>query len=233
MQAQLHCPNCNTAIKSEDINISQVVAKCSNCHTVFSFSEQLLQSGRERPEVLLPDGMDALKLMSELDIRFKWRKSMSGFLIFFTIFWNAIVIPMTLVALFTGAFEMLLFMSLHILIGVSMLYYTIAVFVNTTYIIVDHGKISIEHRPLKIPFYPNREIPSRNVEQIYTYKYESSKTNGRPNYSFAVQAKLKNGSEVKLLKGLKNANQAQYIEQEIERFLRIKDMPVEEEYLGG
>ena len=45
-----------------------------------------------------------------------------------------------------------------------------------------------------------------------------------------VYLTLKSGLEVKLLKGLKTAEQAQYIEQEIERFLKISDELVDGEY---
>ena len=123
-------------------------------------------------------------------------------------------------------------MSLHILIGVGLLYYMAALFVNTTYVVVDHYNLTIEHRPLKMPFYPGRTIPSRDIDQIYIHKYVASRTNGQPNYAFGVQALLKTGENIKLLKGLRNANQAQYIEQEIEKFLKIKDRAVEEEFKG-
>lgn len=233
MQVQLDCPNCTTAIRYDDINIEKMVAKCSKCNSVFSFDKQITLPGRQKTEILLPDGVDALHLFSELDIRISWRKSLSGFFLFFTIFWNAIVLPMALFALASGAYEMLIFMSIHIFIGVSFLYYLIATLVNTTYIIVDDYNLTIEHRPLKVPFYPRRDIPASEIDQIFTDKYVAGKTNGRPNYAFAIQALLKNNEKVKLLKSLKHPDQALYVEQEIEKFLKIKDRPVENEYKGS
>ena len=83
----LKCPSCATDIQSKDINIELALAKCSNCHAVFSIQEELPPPVRQKPEVFLPNEMEVLKLRSELEILMKWRKTSSiGFLMFFTIF---------------------------------------------------------------------------------------------------------------------------------------------------
>jgi hypothetical protein len=43
---------------------------------------------------------------------------------------------------------------------------------------------------------------------------------------------LKNKDRLQLVKGLRSHSQGLYIEQQIERFLKIDDKPVEEEWRG-
>ena len=125
---------------------------------------------------------------------------------------------------------MLLFTSIHSLIGIGLIYYILSVLLNKTYVLVSKREISIEHRPLRIPFYPNRNISSRDVDQLFIQKYVSSKTNGRPNHAFSVLARMKTGSDITLVKGLRQPEQATFVEQQIEKFLLIEDRSVEEEW---
>jgi len=229
---QLSCPNCNKRILAEDINLDKMAAKCSNCDHVFFFEGELSRSTYKKPEVYLPPGIEAFSFLSELNIELDWKQSKSGFLTFFTIFWNALLVPFVVVAITTGAYEMLLAISLHLLVGISLLYYMLTIFLNKTYIVVDRYHVDIEHKPLHLPFYPDRHISVSELDQIHIEKYVASTTNNRPNYAFAVIATLRDQKKLKILKGLKTSNQAHYIEQEIERFLQIEDQPVDEEYQG-
>jgi len=230
---QLECPNCQTSILSEDINLEKLVAKCSNCHAVFAFEEKLTtERTLHRPEVFLPKGMEILKLRSELEIQVSWRSILQTGLVFFTIFWNIIVLPFAIFAIISGELIMLLGLSLHLAVGIGLLYYIITAVFNTTFITADSRHLHIEHRPLKVPFYPDQDYLVMDIEQIYVDKYVRSRTNGRPDYAFSVQAILKDKRHVRLVKGLQFPDQALYIEQEVEHFLGIKDRPVEEEWEG-
>ena len=233
-QLKLSCPNCQAEIRAADINMANTLAKCDACNTVFDFSPILKRPKHKKEEILLPPGIEAYATNYELDIELNWRKSSQalGFFLFFTLFWNGIVSIFVVTALLTGSFGMLAAISVHLLIGIGLLYYVLSVFFNTTYIVVNQRELSIEHRPLKSPFYRNRYIEARENDQIFVEKYVAGKTNGRPNYAFGVQAILQGGKRVKLVKGLKNSDQALYIEQEIESFLTIQDEPVDEEWKG-
>lgn len=231
---QLHCPACSAPIESEDINILKLVAKCRQCHTVFSFDGEFPATASappySKPEILMPIGIEVLRLLSEVQIEVSWRKTSGSFFLLFTIIWNAIVLPMAVVMIVTGSLEMLLFLSLHLTVGLVFLYITLATMLNTTYITVSSRRLVIEHKPLRMPFYPGHDLSSYDIRQLHVVKYEQGKTNGRPVFAFALYLTLKSGLEVKLLKGLKTAEQAQYIEQEIERFLKISDEVVDGEY---
>lgn len=233
MQIKLECPNCGASIRSEDINIDQLIAKCSQCHTLFGFDTMLKQVKRTRPEVPLPPGIEAMSYLSELNLEISWRKTTNaGFFIFFTIFWNAILIPFIVVALTQGEWVILLFISIHLLVGLSLLYYTLTILLNVTYITVNRRELIIEHKPLQMPFYPNRRLPVSDLDQLFIDKYVESRTNNSPNFAYAVRALSKGDKRIRIVKGLKNQDQARYIEQEVERFLNIEDHPVDGEWVG-
>lgn len=227
---QLQCTNCKADIPSEDININQLIAKCSQCNTVFEFEQTVRSSPRVRPEIVMPQGIEAYHLLSELNIEVKWKHSFSSFFAFFTIFWNAIVFIFVAAAILTGEYTMLLAVGVHLLIGIALLYYMLTVIVNTTYITVSNYSMLIEHKPLKLPFYPDRDIPVTEIEQLYVERYVASTTNNKPNYAFGLYLLKKNEEKIRLLKGLRNPEQARYVEQEVERFLKITDRKVEAEY---
>ncbi|NUO01293.1 MAG: zinc ribbon domain-containing protein [Saprospiraceae bacterium] len=232
-QQQLHCPSCSAPVPAEDINITRMVAKCSQCHTVFSFESEFSATNApvySKPEILMPVGIEVLRLLSEVQIEISWRKTSSKFFILFTVIWNAIILPVSIATIISGEWQILLFLSLHFSVGLVLLYVTLTTLLNTTYITVSSRRLVVEHKPLWLPFHPDQDIASFLVKQLYAVKYEQGKTNGRPVYAYSLHVLLKSGQDVKLLKGLKTAEQAQYIEQEIERFLKISDEVVEGEY---
>lgn len=229
---RLNCPDCKKDIKAADINLEKMMAKCSHCHSLFKFDEKIDLGRPVRPEIFLPKGMDVFELRSEIEIQITWRDTLNSFLVFFTIVWNAFVLPAAVFAIISLRPMIVLGLSFHLLVGISLLYYLLTTLYNTTFITADSRHLRIEHRPLKLPFYPNQDIPVYDIDQIYVNKYVKSKTNGRPDYAFAVEAILKNKEHVRIVKGIQYPDQALYIEQEVERFLEINDRPVTEEWDG-
>ncbi len=227
---KLDCPSCSTPIKAENINIDNTLAKCEHCDTIFNF-EKDIPSRRLKPEVLLPSGMEVLKLRSELEIQYKWRKRKNdGFQSFFTIVWNAMLLPFALGAIMSGQLIILLFMSAHLIIGMKLLYDFIASIINTTYVTADENSLSIEHRPLRKLKKTNNDIPVDDIKQIFVEKYVSGRVNTKVLHAYSVNVVLKNNRKIRFIDGLKHPEQAQYIEQEIEWFLGIDDERVRGEF---
>lgn len=180
---------------------------------------------RKEEIFIIPKGIEVLKMLSELNIDVKWRGNVHWFLVIFTLIWNAFIFVFLTIALSSGTYGILLFMSAHILVGVGLIYRTLAGLFNTTHIVVDHSYTTIQHRPFKV-FFKEIKIETRNIEQLYVKKYIMSRTNGKPNYAYGVMAKMKDGSEIRIVKGIKRTEQALFIEQEIEKFTGIVDRPV-------
>lgn len=230
----LSCPNCEHFVKAEDINIDKTLAKCSNCDHVFNFGHNYphLADAYSRPDLLIPEGLEVLKLRSELDVQVNWWKSGSkgftGFLLTFTLMWNLILLPFVITAIASGQLYILLFTSVHLLVGISMLARVFAQFFNTTHVNLTRRYLEIKTRPVPDLFRKDRKIPVEEIEQLYVTKYVSARKNNTPQYAHALYALLKNGKKIRLVKGM-NLETQRYLEHEMESFLHIEDEKVEGE----
>ena len=229
--AQLECPNCDSEIFSDDINIDKAIAKCHNCHTVFPFEEKVKdkRKARRRAEIFQPEGIEMFRLRSELNIDYKWRNTQSSnyFMLFFTLVWNAMILPSAFSAVMSGQIGALLAMSIHIGVGVWLLLSQMSKFINSTYITVDEHFLTIENRPISSPWFKNQQIPVGDIEQLYVRKKRLGSNNGVGIYGYAViMVDKKRRREIPLITGMKNQDKALFIEQEIEYFLDIEDKKV-------
>jgi hypothetical protein len=228
----LHCPACDHFVKADDINIQKLMAKCANCGQVFSFEHARTRelAGYSRPDMLLPEGLEVLKLENELDVSVRWFKSVPRslltFTLIFTLFWNLILLPFVLIAIGTGSYEILLFTSAHLAIGVGFIMRLFAIFINKTHVNVSRKFLEIRTGPLPAIFRRNRKIPVHEIDQLYVTKYVDSRTNGNPNFAYALYVILKSGKKLQLAKGM-NAQTQRYLEYEIESFLGIEDRRIE------
>ncbi len=225
---ELKCPNCDEVVNSGHLNMEKLIGKCNHCNNVFSFDDSRNFPLRNKPEIFQPEGIEVLRMRSELVIDYKWRNSnpVSGFMLFFTIIWNLFLIPFIAAIWASGTLFPLLFMAGHIGFGATMIYKFVSQFVNSTFITVDKYNLTIEHKPIKNPFNKDREIPVRQIDQVFVRKKVSHTENGVSKHHFVVEANLKNGETLELVKNLKSKEKAQYLEQEIEVFLDIKDRRV-------
>lgn len=225
MYKNLSCPNCEEKILSSDINLNKGLAKCSSCHVLFNIEKEVEDAPKKEEIFVIPKGIEVLKMFSELNIDMRWRHTASWFLMTFTLIWNGILLPMALFIILSGEIFALLFMSIHLAVGIGLIYWSLAALFNTTYITVDSQYITIQHRPFKM-FFKEFQFETKEVNQLYVKKYSNGSTNGVPNYVYGVMAILNSKEEIKIIKGLSKPNQALYLEQEIEKFAGIKDRPV-------
>ena len=229
---EVHCPSCDSLVHPSSININKSLGKCGSCGTVFAFEQDhfFIDDRPGRPEMIMPEGTDVLTLSDSLDIRLDWYRSYPrgtlGFLSFFTIVWNLIVGSFVVGSFAAGTAGVLLGVSLHLLVGLGLIYWLASIFINKTDIVVREDEIRVEHGPLKNPFKREVVIKSDDFKQFYVNRYVASTTNGQPNYAYALWAIRTSGQKEQIIKGMNKETQL-YLEQEIERFLRITDRRVE------
>ena len=150
----LECKNCNAAISTDNINVNKTLAKCDNCSSVFGFEDDVFfQNRRGRPEIVMPEGVEVLNLLSSMEIELSWFKSMKrssiAFEVMFTVLWNVMLFGIIIGMLVGGAGFPLLFLSIHLVVGLSLAYRLFSKFINKTIIKVNSFGINIEHGPLK------------------------------------------------------------------------------------
>jgi hypothetical protein len=234
MSQELSCPRCRQVLGADDANLETAIGRCLHCNRVFSLYDQiqgLFEQGEEplrtRAPVSLPPRFHLDESGDALTIRWRWFKASVFFLLFFAIAWDGF-----LFAWYTGAtlhdgtpFMVFAFPLIHVGVGVWLTYQVLTGFVNSTRVTADRERLVVRHGPL--PWLGNKNIESSKLEQIYVAQTEKSTKNGSSYFRYEVRAQLKGqAKEVKLLKGLEESEQALFVEQELERFLRIRDRAV-------
>lgn len=118
---------------------------------------------------------------------------------------------------------MVLFPLIHVAAGIGITYFTVATIFNTTTILADYQTLSVSHKP--IPWPGQKTFQRGDIDQLYSVEKMHRNKNG-VNYTYEVRVLQKDRTQRALLTGLQNTEQALYVEQELERYFRIRDRPV-------
>ncbi len=252
----LNCPECNTPVTADGVNIAKTIAVCKSCDNIFAFEDELTRPGelavvpelksierdpdlppRLKEEIYhIPPGIEVLKIESMLEIMINWRRSGKYFILFFAIMWNLMLGFMIISAFASGigteGFLLMLFMLPFIGVGGYLLYSGLGQIFNTTYVTVNNRHLSIEHKPLNLLTKRDKFMNRENVEQLYVRRYSMGTSNGQKVYAYTVMIQLNDGKSHILVQGLRSLESARYIEQEIENYMNIEDKPVHGEWKG-
>ena len=91
--------------------------------------------------------------------------------------------------------------------------------------------MKITHGPLKTRSKKDQTIGTEDIQQFYVSEYYTNmKQNDKPLKSYGLYAILESGEKIQILKDC-SKDTALYLEQEAERFLKIKDEAVTGEVL--
>lgn len=183
----------------------------------------------------MPDGVTREVLPSGLRLTYAWFKPAVWFLLFFCVIWDGFIVlwyskansvfdwSQGLAALAGPQVMFLVLPLLHVAAGAAITYFTLCSFVNRTTIDVSPREIAVRTGPL--PWFGDQSVAPLQVAQIFREQVVHQTKNGE-SVTYQLSAALKNGRKLKLLSGLTSADQALYLEQEIERHLGIRDQPV-------
>jgi hypothetical protein len=230
------CKRCESVVSETHINREEQVANCQRCGALFSlrnldYVAKAKNTKSLKPEVFeIPKGIDIEKYSFELKIIYKAQGFSKYFLTLFSLFWNGIVGIFVLISLFSGSYEILLFISIHLAIGIGMAYYTLSLYLNKNKIIVNSNGLSTTYGPMRFPFRKDQSVAITDINQIYCRKYSMGTVNGVPQYGYKVALLKNDGQAISIMKALKTYQHALYLEQQIESYLKIEDKAVAEEY---
>ncbi|MCB8977209.1 MAG: hypothetical protein H6657_31970 [Ardenticatenaceae bacterium] len=231
---KLNCPKCGTEILAENMNLERMVAKCTNCHSIFTMADQLKTTNTNaKLPAPQPSKVVLENLGGGLRLHWTWFSWQILMITGFAIFWNGILFfGFGGAMLSDGASPFTifpLFILPHFWVGLGMIYYALTGYINKTTVTVDYGQLTVRHGPL--PWWGNKSLEPVHIVQLYTKENRSSYR--RNNYwsgNFELHAILKQGKHQKLLSGLDSSEHALFVEQTIEEQLGIEDYPVRGEY---
>ena len=223
---EMKCRNCGAELTPEEISPQLAAARCRHCHTLFAIPAAGPRT-IERPNVSLPKGFTINETMDTLDITRRWRSPTVYFLLFFAIFWNGFMVVWNWIALSQGMWPMAAFGLLHTGVGLFLIYTVVAMFINSTVVRSAPGLLAVKSGPLR--WKGDKTMDPKLVEQLFCREKISHGKNGS-SVSYQVEAVLEGNRRETLVKDLTDPNHALYIEQQLERHLRIADLPVAGEH---
>ncbi len=247
---EILCKRCGAPISGENFNWDLGLATCAHCGTVFKLPERaqpalssqlgdFLQSvislpqhptafardaaTGDRPPVPLPAKLDVVREAGELRMTHRWFSPRFIGMAVFAVFWNGFMLFWHGMALASGAWTMSLFGLLHTAVGIGVGYYTLAGFLNRTTVRAERDHLQIRHAPL--PWLGELDARGSELEQLYA-KQVVSRNDNNTTITYELHAVLRTGRDRALVKGLDKPELALYLEQELERYLGIRDRPV-------
>ena len=230
---KIYCKSCQKEIPVNDVDLDDKIAKCSTCNIIFNIANQLdsLSSNlKKRENIPMPKNIEIEPSMSSLIIKRKWFSPVTIFLTFFCLFWDGFMFTWYGIALSQKEYVMLAAGSIHGFVGICLTYYVIAGYINKTIIEVNSMFLTVQHKPL--PSFGAKQINTFDIKQLYSKEKITRGKNG-VTFTYEVHAVLDNGNIIKVVAGLQKSEQALYIEQEIEKYLKIEDKAVEGELPRG
>jgi len=138
---------------------------------------------------MLETKLDVIEDKYGLSIQFSWFKPATYFIIFFCIAWNSFLF-FWYTNLIGAPWIAYLFPIGHVAVGISLIYYTLCLLFNKTYIDVDDKHLWIHHAP--IPWWRgNADISVDEIDQIFV---KEKRHEGKDSVSYTY--KLSNWSNL-------------------------------------
>ncbi len=220
---KLTCPQCGAAFAPGNVNLALGLASCEACGSVHDLSKRRGENAAVVRTPADPAGITVVEGPSP-SVSWSWRTAAVLFLILWCTIWDGILLVMFTTSLASGDYEILLFGSIHALVGVGVTWLTVASLVNRTTIALSADELTVEHGP--VPWWGNRAVARGEIAQIYVTEVRGNK--GSRTYS--LFAEVERGHRVPLASGIASVGRARFLEDWLEQRLGLADRPVDGEH---
>lgn len=232
---QVNCPHCRVSLGASDINIDTGLARCHGCNSVFYLkapepapvTKIKLDYDNSWKNVEMPKGMTAETNGMELVLTRRSFKPSGLFFLFFSGFWNLVVLTFIVAMFSSGEIEIffVLFLIPFILVGLGTAYGAIFSLFNKMVVTVSSGIMKIRFRPLPGP--GQKDLRTADILQLYVKEGLPVSGRGIPVSlnSYDLYMLTKQGARIQLL-SFPKVEMALFFERSIEQFLGIKDEAV-------
>lgn len=183
----------------------------------------------DKKDITLPKGFEVNYFEEYMQITRVWHGVKTYFILLFALIFNGVWINSGFVELLLSDRELLpkLFFSIFFFLGLGLLYFTVATWLNKTQIYVSKSNIEIKHQPM--PWLGNKKIKADNIEQLFVEEKYQGSSNDNPRYSYNVIGLTSEGTQFKLIAGCESRYHARFIEKTIENYLGIENVTIEGE----
>lgn len=183
----------------------------------------------DKKDITLPKGFEVNYFEEYMQITRVWHGVKTYFILLFALIFNGVWINSGFVELLLSDRELLpkLFFSIFFFLGLGLLYFAVATWLNKTQIYVSKSNIEIKHQP--VPWLGNKKIKADNIEQLFVEEKYQGSSNDNPRYSYNVIGLTSEGTQFKLIAGCESRYHARFIEKTIENYLGIENVTIEGE----
>jgi hypothetical protein len=175
----------------------------------------------------IPEHISMEQTTGGLLFSYRWFSPAYIFVAIFAVAWDAfLVFWYTIAASQDAPLVMMLFPIIHVLVGFGISYYALAGFLNKTFVLVGEGKLTIQHAPL--PWPGSRVLQAAELTQLYSEERVIRSRNGTQ-LRYQLNAITSENKKVTLLSNLAAPDQVRFLENKLEEYLGIADVPVQGE----
>ena len=222
------CPSCSNPLPLSSISEQLGAARCPSCNLLIDLSSgKAVVPRRVATNVVAPEKWKIDAAPGSLTVRWRWFNYMAFILIPFTIFWNGILSTMAfgMTDGMTHPERLLIGIVVpHVWVGVGLVYYCLALFLNSTTVQVSGGLLTVRHAPL--PWRGRRSLSTADVMQLFVLE----KRGNKGTISYELCAAMRDGKRQSLVRGLNDELEARFLEVRLEQVMNIIDAPVEGEH---
>jgi hypothetical protein len=234
--AALACPACGSPFGASDVNLQTGLARCTRCNTAHQLAMEGAALPAVRPATTCPSTVTEDLSGVTLTLQARWYQPMAWFLLLFCIVWDGFLLTWYSMALFAvvgatvtgeagpggalaGVGMMLLFPLLHVAAGIGLTYTVATMFLNKTTLRVDPTELTVTHGPL---YWPGAlTLPTVAIDQLYVAERRGNR-GSRTYRLFAIVE----GTARQISTGHSDIDLVRYLEERIEKHLRIRDRRV-------
>lgn len=225
---KLRCPNCDTPIPANSINVQQAIAICPNCDEMFPFGDSLpTRKPKDERKVKAPrqfrveESSDGVLIESRLLPDRPTIRAIAAlaYIVMAVLAFELTLLITVFLAGFTGSAGMGMFLGFTALI-VSLVYVAVAGLTAKRQVIVDQDKVQVRFRPL---LRPTRTFNRDDLAAIVPQAVTSGVGNQRKRI-FDLDVRLRDGSRHVFLNRI-SGDEAAFIAQELNQVLFVHDAP--------
>lgn len=234
----LTCPNCGIIISTKNIDVSMDLAKCQSCTYQASISAALNIKDDANFKTIprQVNGIDIQETSNNLLLTIHWNALSESWL-----YWLlGIVVGIGMSFLFaylqlteSVPIYLSIFLVLLILSGWWMLYQALLNKINKTIINVSEKGLQVRHVPISLGKYKPTFYEKKQIKQLFLQRERAGEVNDKPIYKYSLNVLLEDNQKKMILDIFKEIEYVHYLENKIEKRLKIKDMYTIKEFIPG